>query len=64
VLETDGHPGSDRKRTLARLAALQRLREHIRGNERSAMLESIEHLIDVEARSLQKAGDHDEHPQD
>lgn len=44
----------DRSHALARLAALERLREQLKRGERKNMLRSIERMIDHEARTLRK----------
>jgi hypothetical protein len=62
VLDTDREAGSERRQALARLAVLQRLRDQVRSNERSAMLQAIDHLIEAEARSLRQTGEEEEHP--
>jgi hypothetical protein len=51
-----------RAQALARLAALQRLREQARSAHRDAMLHSIEQLIEQESRVLREH-DLDDQPQ-
>jgi hypothetical protein len=51
-----------RSRALARIAALQRLREQINKENREAMVRSIDQLIEQETRSLRER-DGDSEPQ-
>lgn len=43
-----------RSRALARIAALQRLREQIKADNREAMVRSIDQLIEHETRALRE----------
>jgi hypothetical protein len=66
VADTDRDDGNrqERKKALARLAALQRLRDQMESGQRSAaMLAAIDRLIDGEAQSLRQSSDRDGHPQ-
>ncbi|MEJ6023935.1 hypothetical protein [Ramlibacter sp. PS4R-6] len=50
------------KKALARLATLQRLREEAREGHRPAMLDSIDKLIELEARLLRNPRDKENKP--
>ncbi len=57
--EYDSDFEDERAQSLARLATLQRLREHANAGNRSAMLKSIEDLIEQETKSLRESKDND-----
>ena len=45
------------KRSLQRIATLQRMREEARESKRAAMLDSLEKLLEIETRLLREARD-------
>lgn len=59
----DRDPDSERAHRMARLAALQRLRDQMRDGNRESMLQSIERLIEAEANALRKLRESDPEPQ-
>ncbi len=61
--DSDFGDGAARVRVVSRLAALQRLRDQAMANERNAMLESINRMIDAELRALHARRDRDPEPQ-
>lgn len=50
----DRNLSTDRTRALARLAALQRIKEQAARANRKAMLQTLEQLIEAEARELRE----------
>jgi hypothetical protein len=62
-MTTDSDPtwgnGSSRMRAVARLSALQNLRNQAVANDRRNMLETINKMIDAELRALKHSGSDD-----
>ena len=58
VEEDSDFPG-ERAQHMARLAALQRLKEEMVRNNRQAMLRTIEQMIEVEMQVVRKLRDRD-----
>ena len=56
-------PDSERAHRMARLAALQRMRDQMRAGNRESMLHSIDKLIEAEATALRKLRESDTEPQ-
>ena len=59
----DGEGDHARVRVIARLAALQRLRDQALANDRKTMLESINRMIDAEKRALHARREREAKPQ-
>ncbi len=61
-LEQDNDFGSERSQIIARLAALQRLKDEMARNNRTAMLRTIEQMMEAEHRALLNAQKRDAEP--